>query len=98
MLGEEKNLLKINKGQNTQVEACLDGLNMFRCASLVINDLYFNAATVRKRANTRRFSTAQNNANTENDYKMKKGMVLPFTPLSLAFENIKYSIDMPQVV
>ncbi|KAJ8640207.1 hypothetical protein MRB53_016901 [Persea americana] len=27
--------------------------------------------------------------------KKKKGMVLPFVPLSLAFDNIKYSIDMP---
>lgn len=27
----------------------------------------------------------------------KKGMVLPFTPLALTFENIRYSVDMPQV-
>ncbi|RWR83360.1 ABC transporter G family member 39-like protein [Cinnamomum micranthum f. kanehirae] len=27
--------------------------------------------------------------------KTKRGMVLPFVPLSLAFDNIKYSIDMP---
>ncbi|KAF3342097.1 pleiotropic drug resistance protein 3-like protein [Carex littledalei] len=27
----------------------------------------------------------------------KKGMVLPFTPLSLTFDDIKYSVDMPQV-
>lgn len=26
-----------------------------------------------------------------------KGMVLPFVPLSIAFEDIKYSIDMPEV-
>ncbi|XP_042413622.1 ABC transporter G family member 36-like isoform X1 [Zingiber officinale] len=26
----------------------------------------------------------------------KKGMVLPFTPLALTFENIRYSVDMPQ--
>ncbi|KAJ4749521.1 ABC transporter G family member 36 [Rhynchospora pubera] len=26
----------------------------------------------------------------------KKGMVLPFTPLSLTFDDIKYSVDMPQ--
>ncbi|XP_078168184.1 ABC transporter G family member 36-like isoform X1 [Carex rostrata] len=26
----------------------------------------------------------------------KKGMVLPFTPLSLTFDEIKYSVDMPQ--
>nr|CAD1823917.1 unnamed protein product [Ananas comosus var. bracteatus] len=27
---------------------------------------------------------------------IKKGMVLPFVPLSLTFENIRYSVDMPQ--
>ncbi|XP_074570849.1 ABC transporter G family member 36-like isoform X2 [Curcuma longa] len=26
----------------------------------------------------------------------KRGMVLPFTPLSIAFDNIQYSVDMPQ--
>ncbi|XP_058112235.1 pleiotropic drug resistance protein 1-like isoform X2 [Magnolia sinica] len=26
----------------------------------------------------------------------KKGMVLPFAPLSIAFDNIRYSVDMPQ--
>lgn len=29
--------------------------------------------------------------------KSKKGMVLPFLPLSLAFENVKYYTDMPNV-
>ncbi|KAJ3697920.1 hypothetical protein LUZ61_001625 [Rhynchospora tenuis] len=27
---------------------------------------------------------------------IKKGMVLPFTPLSITFENIRYAVDMPQ--
>jgi hypothetical protein len=27
----------------------------------------------------------------------KKGMILPFVPLSVTFDNIKYSVDMPQV-
>ena len=27
----------------------------------------------------------------------KRGMILPFVPLSLTFDNIKYSVDMPQV-
>lgn len=27
----------------------------------------------------------------------RRGMVLPFEPLSMAFEEIKYSVDMPQV-
>jgi hypothetical protein len=27
----------------------------------------------------------------------KKGMILPFMPLSLVFDDIKYSVDMPQV-
>jgi len=27
----------------------------------------------------------------------KRGMVLPFMPLSITFDNVKYSVDMPQV-
>jgi hypothetical protein len=27
----------------------------------------------------------------------RKGMVLPFQPLSLTFDDIKYFVDMPQV-
>lgn len=29
--------------------------------------------------------------------KFRKGMVLPFQPLSLVFENVNYHIDMPNV-
>ncbi|KAF8676069.1 hypothetical protein HU200_047574 [Digitaria exilis] len=35
--------------------------------------------------------------NTETDSAItKRGMILPFTPLSLTFDNIRYSVDMPQ--
>ena len=27
----------------------------------------------------------------------KRGMILPFVPLSLTFDDIRYSVDMPQV-
>lgn len=33
---------------------------------------------------------------TEADKKKKRGMVLPFVPLSLTFDEIKYAVDMPQ--
>ncbi|KAL8118570.1 pleiotropic drug resistance protein 1-like [Apium graveolens] len=32
----------------------------------------------------------------ENDQNKKKGMVLPFEPHSITFDDIKYSVDMPQ--
>ena len=28
----------------------------------------------------------------------RRGMVLPFTPLSITFDDIRYSVDMPQVL
>lgn len=31
------------------------------------------------------------------DPNRKRGMVLPFEPLSIAFDEIRYAIDMPQV-
>ncbi|KAG9459399.1 hypothetical protein H6P81_003907 [Aristolochia fimbriata] len=34
--------------------------------------------------------------NNEDDPNRRRGMVLPFAPLSITFDNIKYSVDMPQ--
>lgn len=31
------------------------------------------------------------------DAKRKKGMVLPFRPLCMTFEDLRYAVDMPQV-
>ncbi|XP_074574926.1 ABC transporter G family member 36-like isoform X2 [Curcuma longa] len=36
------------------------------------------------------------NINAIASLDQNKGMVLPFTPLALTFENIRYSVDMPQ--
>lgn len=33
----------------------------------------------------------------EANQKRKRGMVLPFEPLSMSFDEIKYAVDMPQV-
>lgn len=33
---------------------------------------------------------------TEADKKTKRGMVLPFVPLSLTFDEVRYAVDMPQ--
>ncbi|KAF7025963.1 hypothetical protein CFC21_038106 [Triticum aestivum] len=41
--------------------------------------------------------STSNNA-TVNSCPSKKGMILPFTPLSLTFEDIRYSVDMPEEV
>lgn len=30
-------------------------------------------------------------------HNRKRGMVLPFTPLSITFDEIRYAVDMPQV-
>lgn len=34
---------------------------------------------------------------SSSDPNRKRGMVLPFEPLSIAFNEIRYAIDMPQV-
>lgn len=33
----------------------------------------------------------------ESNHNRKKGMVLPFEPRSITFDNVMYSVDMPQV-
>ncbi|WOK99145.1 hypothetical protein Cni_G07857 [Canna indica] len=39
--------------------------------------------------------TLSGSVNAANDQN-KKGMILPFTPLSITFDNIRYSVNMPQ--
>ena len=34
---------------------------------------------------------------SETEGEKKKGMVLPFEPHSITFDNVVYSVDMPQV-
>ncbi|KAF5787058.1 hypothetical protein HanXRQr2_Chr10g0448541 [Helianthus annuus] len=48
-----------------------------------------NAATLEDRG---ALSTNEGNADK------KRGMILPFEPHSITFNNIKYSVDMPQVI
>lgn len=40
---------------------------------------------------------AASNHATVNSSPVNKGMVLPFVPLSITFEDIRYSVDMPEV-
>jgi hypothetical protein len=40
---------------------------------------------------------AASNHATANSNLTNKGMVLPFVPLSITFEDIRYSVDMPEV-
>lgn len=35
--------------------------------------------------------------NQDSDQNKKRGMILPFTPLSITFDDIRYSVDMPEV-
>ncbi|XP_031474141.1 pleiotropic drug resistance protein 1-like [Nymphaea colorata] len=44
----------------------------------------------------RRITEAQSESVAERVHSQQKGMVLPFTPLCITFEDIRYSVDMPQ--
>lgn len=35
---------------------------------------------------------------TEANVNKKKGMVLPFQPHSITFDDVRYSVDMPEVI
>ncbi|WOK97977.1 hypothetical protein Cni_G06685 [Canna indica] len=39
---------------------------------------------------------AAKDRNSSTDDETSKGMILPFTPLSITFDDIRYSVDMPQ--
>ncbi|KAJ0971263.1 hypothetical protein J5N97_019222 [Dioscorea zingiberensis] len=40
----------------------------------------------------------EDEANANQNNQNKKGMVLPFAPLSLTFDEVKYAVDMPQAM
>ncbi|KAI3875052.1 hypothetical protein MKW98_019625, partial [Papaver atlanticum] len=48
-----------------------------------------------KRSNSSTSSSTRMDAINEAKGNKKRGMVLPFQPLSITFDNIKYSVDMP---
>lgn len=53
-----------------------------------------NYAAIEKR---RAVKSEQSQSNGENSGR-KRGMVLPFEPHSITFDDVSYSVDMPQVV
>ncbi|CAL5088799.1 unnamed protein product [Urochloa decumbens] len=53
-----------------------------------------NTVTTRNESN----DEAASNHATVNSSPVNKGMVLPFVPLSITFEDIRYSVDMPEEI
>lgn len=51
---------------------------------------------VRRRSISSGSSSTRANAIVEANENKKKGMILPFEPHSLTFDDVKYSVDMPQ--
>ncbi|WOK99146.1 ABC transporter G family member 36-like isoform X2 [Canna indica] len=49
----------------------------------------------KKSTDAKTSDTLSGSVNAANDQN-KKGMILPFTPLSITFDNIRYSVNMPQ--
>ncbi|CAI9105088.1 OLC1v1003939C2 [Oldenlandia corymbosa var. corymbosa] len=48
-----------------------------------------------RNANGNRVSRNESNLDTATGVAPKRGMVLPFTPLAMAFDDVKYCVDMP---
>nr|XP_043627450.1 pleiotropic drug resistance protein 1-like isoform X6 [Erigeron canadensis] len=65
----------------------LEYLNPFGSPQAVLSE--------EKKKNEVRMSSRVGNINEAGDIK-KRGMVLPFVPLSIAFDDIRYAVDMPQ--
>ncbi|KAF8711623.1 hypothetical protein HU200_029077 [Digitaria exilis] len=56
-----------------------------------------NTVTTRSAVDESNDEAGSNNA-TLNSIPVNKGMVLPFVPLSISFEDIRYSVDMPEEI
>uniref|UniRef100_F6HX55 ABC transporter domain-containing protein n=1 Tax=Vitis vinifera TaxID=29760 RepID=F6HX55_VITVI len=70
---------------------CLNYLNLFEKPQAVITEESDNAKT----ATTER-GEQMVEAIAEANHNKKKGMVLPFQPHSITFDDIRYSVDMPE--
>lgn len=42
--------------------------------------------------------TIRESTSVETNHNRKRGMVLPFEPHSITFDEVTYSVDMPQVM
>ncbi|XXG47536.1 hypothetical protein AAC387_Pa02g2169 [Persea americana] len=81
----------LGKSQATLSEEALKEKESDRTGE--INGLETNASSD---GNSNRTGNSSSSAQTNNAKEKKKGMVLPFAPLCITFDNIKYSVDMPQ--
>ncbi len=50
-----------------------------------------------KNANGNRYNRNESNLDTATGVAPKRGMVVPFTPLAMAFDDVRYYVDMPAV-
>ncbi|RVX19501.1 ABC transporter G family member 36 [Vitis vinifera] len=57
---------------------------------------YLNQTGARIQSGSSRSLSARVGSITEADQRRKRGMVLPFEPLSISFDEIRYAVDMPQ--
>ncbi|KAI4337356.1 hypothetical protein L6164_015784 [Bauhinia variegata] len=55
-----------------------------------------NGNESRTSLSSRTLSARVGSVSTEANQNRKRGMVLPFTPLSITFDEIRYAVDMPQ--
>jgi len=66
-----------------------------------LEDDRYNFDVTKGNASQRSFSSTTLSAKVGSinaaDHTRKRGMVLPFTPLSITFDEIGYAVDMPQV-
>ena len=66
------------------------------CLDILMPKIAERRNDVQKSASSRSMSAGVASI-SETEPNGKKGMVLPFQPLSITFDDIRYSVDMPQV-
>ncbi|KAK7336924.1 hypothetical protein VNO77_17477 [Canavalia gladiata] len=56
-----------------------------------------NGENIRRNSSPRSLSTRQETVTSETNHNRKRGMVLPFDPHSISFDEVTYAVDMPQM-
>ncbi|PHT40516.1 putative pleiotropic drug resistance protein 7 [Capsicum baccatum] len=77
-------------------------LNPFGKSQAVLRKLWPRGMQTKERGNdvqqstSARFLSSRAGSITEADLKNRRGMILPFKPLSITFDDIRYAVDMPK--
>lgn len=96
---KEEKLLSYPRGNSSSGGSFNSQFPFLTCEFLAITYLFHNYEErgVELRRSVSKLMSSRVGRSSEVNQNRKRGMVLPFEPLSITFDDIKYAVNMPQV-